>query len=347
MESKQKVENRFDKIRGYGKNRALEASRKTDFEAKAVACLKAQIRSLQPSIEALIQTANACLENGICIDRSGDSLDRCYDTYEKGTFFTNGISHRLGFVHAPMSSKKQVVMLGIDAGGICGEWNFRTNGKDIYSQYQQQTSTRREPQRKHLEQFLNSFEEFETAFYAYVDKIVGAITDEEATVQDAPKKLIFRNEHGIVELDDFAYDKEFHAYWGGICQCCYSKYGKILENNIDDGGGSGVCSVKGCNNDAYYYADFMEDVVKICDNTDSAEAKETLNAEQFMAYLTDNFAPSEEVMRFIGNIVEYAAEMFDDPTEAKQFLKTMFAGTIGITENELELLVLSKEEPCD
>jgi hypothetical protein len=72
------------------------------------------------------------------------------------------------------------------------------------------------------------------------------------------KKIIF---------DDYVDNTvEYNSYWVGMCKHCYDKHKGILGNRVDDCG-SGLCSVKGCNNEADYYVDFdMNEVEFVADD---------------------------------------------------------------------------------
>ena len=128
-----------------------------------------QICQLKPRIDELIATANACIRNNIEIDQYHRRGYRSEDCYERGTFVTNSISHRVGFV----VNRDGLYELGINAGGACGSWDFRTNGSYVRSVLETNRNTRRAPLIEHMEAFLSQFDVFEKAFYAYVDDIVG------------------------------------------------------------------------------------------------------------------------------------------------------------------------------
>lgn len=55
-----------------------------------------------------------------------------------------------------------------------------------------------------------------------------------------------------VEFNDTTQDEVSH--WAGICQECVTKH-NISEKYLDEGG-SGICGVAGCSNEADYYIDF-------------------------------------------------------------------------------------------
>ena len=135
-----------------------------------------KIKELQPRIVELIETANACIENDIEINKYHKS--GCYssdDSWERGTFVTNGISHNVGFVETfkeyNHSTKHSITEIGIEAGGACGALDFRTDGVNVYSIHER-TKEKSEPLNKHMKDFLRVFDKFEEAFYSYVDRVV-------------------------------------------------------------------------------------------------------------------------------------------------------------------------------
>lgn len=165
---------RLDKINGYSENThtlKLADDVRRMFKEDA---LIAQIRKLRPRIDELLDTANACLENGIEVDAYGKKFSRYLDTYDNGTFVTNSISHKVGFAQArgnQYNPIKQFTMLGINNGGACGCYHFRTDGTRVVSVHED-TKQETSPRIQDMERFLQEFDAFESAFYAYVDKIV-------------------------------------------------------------------------------------------------------------------------------------------------------------------------------
>ena len=72
-------------------------------------------------------------------------------------------------------------------------------------------------------------------------------------------KFVAHNGASIV-FDDWNDEvEEYGTYWGGMCQECFNKFKNILGDIVSDG--SGCCSVKGCENEADYYVDFLKDEV--------------------------------------------------------------------------------------
>lgn len=158
---------RIDNIKAYAQERVqTEKAREEERQFKCEE-LTEKIRVLKPRIKELIEVGNACLVNGIEIDKYGKRFYSDYDSYEKGTFVTNGISHRLGFV---IQRGQAIFEIGFNAGGACGQWDFRTDGNKVYDVHEK-TKEHREASLEHMQTFINKFDEFEMAFYRYVDGI--------------------------------------------------------------------------------------------------------------------------------------------------------------------------------
>ncbi len=163
IEEKPSSRSRLEKINLYKKNNELlkaNAEQKLQSEAQA---LIEQIRELKPRIDELIATGNACKENGIAMTGQEWGGHEGYDTHQ---FYTNSWSHLVGFVQ---NKDSEITFLGINAGGACGDWNFRTDGDRVFSSYGDKI---KEPFIAHMKRFVDTFDEFETSFYAYVDKVI-------------------------------------------------------------------------------------------------------------------------------------------------------------------------------
>ncbi len=171
--------NRLVKINGYKRNSELlkaTAEQKVQDEADS---LVEQIQALKPRIDELIATGNACLENGIELDAYHNKgwFNRSDDSYERGTFVTNSISHKVGFVKTWGQYDKKAhsfTELGINNGGACGHYNFRTDGERIYFVNEDDKTDIKDASHriKDLKEFLDEFNKFESAFYSYVDKVI-------------------------------------------------------------------------------------------------------------------------------------------------------------------------------
>jgi len=74
------------------------------------------------------------------------------------------------------------------------------------------------------------------------------------------KNMKFVAHNGVsIVFDDWTKTEEYGDYWGGMCQECFNKFKNILDDRVSDG--SGCCSVKGCENEADYYVDFLKNEV--------------------------------------------------------------------------------------
>lgn len=78
--------------------------------------------------------------------------------------------------------------------------------------------------------------------------------------------MVYTSNNGEkIVFDDFVNNTaEYNSYWAEMCPCCHNKYKSILGDRVDDGGTAcGICSVKGCDNEADYYVDFDMNEVEI------------------------------------------------------------------------------------
>lgn len=139
------------------KERQKEIETKNRFSAALT-----KIGGLKPRIDDLIKLANYAKDNGIDFNKRGWGGHEGYDT---GMFYTNSWSHLVGFVDG-----KPITMLGIDAGGACGDVDFRTNGVITFG-LNRNTMAIEKPSLYHMETFIKKFDEFEREFYAYIKKV--------------------------------------------------------------------------------------------------------------------------------------------------------------------------------
>ena len=153
---------RIDEIKAFAMRKEEEQNAKEIALSEKIEDYKSQIRALKPRIDELIETANVCLANGI-------KLHNQYWEY-KDKLCTDKCSHIVGFV-LKWYGETKVYLLGIDGGGCCGKYDFRTDGDKIYEEHED-TRERIEPTIYHLEKFLNGFDAFESKFYAYVDRVI-------------------------------------------------------------------------------------------------------------------------------------------------------------------------------
>lgn len=169
-----KPNSRLESIRAYKTNKdALRQAaelQKQDRTKTLICCIQA----LKPRIQELLATANACLEGGIEINTYGRRHYPDYDSYEKGTFVTNGISHKVGFIEnwSSYDHKPHVFTeMGIDNGGACGPYDFHTDGDRVYNVHENSKEVCA-PSIHDMENFLSRFDTFEESFYSYIDKTI-------------------------------------------------------------------------------------------------------------------------------------------------------------------------------
>ena len=166
---------RIDDIKKYKQRCEIEKINKEMVKRKEIEIYIEQIQALKPRIEELISVANACLENGIEINKTYRN-DSYYDKWEYGTFCTNCISHKIGFVWQYKDNQfiNKIETMGIDGGGANGEHYLRTDGDYVISRVGRGYDDKcKEPDLYQLQRFVETFDDFETAFYMYVDKIIG------------------------------------------------------------------------------------------------------------------------------------------------------------------------------
>lgn len=150
-------------------NNIAKFAQKRDEEkvAKEVALMqriedyKKQIRALKPRIDELLEVGNACLEHGIELTGKAWGGHEGYDTHQ---FISNGWSHITGFIREYDQTTRKTLpftKVGKIGGGAC-DWNLTTDGVKINVSGDISYI---------LKRFLDEFDEFETEFYKYVDKV--------------------------------------------------------------------------------------------------------------------------------------------------------------------------------
>ena len=127
-----------------------------------------QIRVMKPDIDNLIKVAETAREAGIPLLVSSFSYN---PSYERGDFFTDAMTHKVGFVPTSFNNKA-IIGVGFEGGGCCGQYDFFTNGSVICDK-NRDNGHDREASTEHLEKFIEKFPEFEKAFYDYIEKVTG------------------------------------------------------------------------------------------------------------------------------------------------------------------------------
>ena len=148
--------NRVDNIKKFANKRDIEQTQKKEDTLNRIEEYKAHIKTLKPRIDELLEVGNACLVYGIELNGRSWGGHEGYDTHQ---FFSNSWSHLVGFISD--GKDKPITKVGKRGGGACN-WELETNGIDI------EVSGNIE---RVLKYFIDEFDEFETEFYKYVDKV--------------------------------------------------------------------------------------------------------------------------------------------------------------------------------
>lgn len=151
------MNSRIDAIAAFAQRRDDEIAFKQKQAEDREEFLKQTILGWSDRIQQLIDTANACIEHGIEFYHYFSS-DRNYD---RGYFRTDGCSHILGFEFNPYHPTT-ITRIGKEGGGCC-HYDVYTDGNTIMATGDDRLWA--------LEKFVETFDEFESKFYAYVDKV--------------------------------------------------------------------------------------------------------------------------------------------------------------------------------
>lgn len=158
------INNILNKIENYKNATAERAEQERIAAEHHRQSLLDQIQVMKPDIDNLVKVAKAAQEAGIPL-RSGYMIDH---TYENGDFFTDAMTHKVGFVPTSFINKA-IIGIGFEGGGCCGQYDFFTNGSVICDK-NRDNGHDREASTEHLEKFIEKFPEFEKAFYDYIEK---------------------------------------------------------------------------------------------------------------------------------------------------------------------------------
>ena len=210
------INNILNKIENYKTATAEKAEQERVAAEHHRQSLLDRIRVMKPDIDNLVKVAKAAQEAGIPL-KVGYMANH---TYENGDFFTDAMTHKVGFVQASITSK-EIIGVGFETGGCCGVYDFFTDGVAIYDK-NRGNGHDREASTEHLEKFIEKFPEFERAFYDYI----GQKTDHKATPQE-------EGEVYYIEI----YDKEdgetiFESDW--MTKKKAEKYGVRLLKAVGD-----------------------------------------------------------------------------------------------------------------
>ena len=195
------VNNILNKIENYKAQTAERAEQERIAAEHHRQSLLDRIRVMKPDIDNLVKVAKAAQEAGIPL-KVGYMANH---TYENGDFFTDAMTHKVGFVQASITSK-EIIGVGFETGGCCGVYDFFTDGVAIYDK-NRNNGHDREASTEHLEKFIEKFPEFERAFCDYI----GQKTDHKTTPQEEGKVYyieIYDKEDGKTVLESDWMTKE-------------------------------------------------------------------------------------------------------------------------------------------
>ena len=162
------INNILNKIENYKNATAERAEQERIAAEHHRQSLLDRIQVMNPDIDNLIKVAETAREAGIPLQVSFDCFD---SSYERGDFFTDATTHKVGFVPT-LFNNKAIIGVGFEGGGCCGQYDFFTNGQAILDR--NRDNGRYKPaSTEHLEKFIEKFPEFERAFYDYIEKVTG------------------------------------------------------------------------------------------------------------------------------------------------------------------------------
>lgn len=188
------INNILNKIENYKTATAERAEQERIAAEHHHQSLLDQIRVMKPDIDNLIKVAETAREAGIPLLVSCD----CFNpSYERGDFFTDATTHKVGFVPTSFNNKA-IIGVGFEGGGCCGQYDFFTDGVAIYDK-NRDNGFSREASTEHLEKFIEKFPEFERAFYEYIEQTMKC----EITIK--PKYYI--------EVSDYNGERVFESRW--------------------------------------------------------------------------------------------------------------------------------------
>ena len=147
------INNILNKIENYKTATAKRAEQERIAAEHHRQSLLDQIRVMKPDIDNIVKVAETAREAGIPLQVSFDRFD---SSYERGDFFTDAMTHNVGF----------------EGGGYCGQYDFFTNGSVICDK-NRDNGHDREASTEHLEKFIEKFPESEKASDDSIEKVTG------------------------------------------------------------------------------------------------------------------------------------------------------------------------------
>lgn len=221
------INNILNKIENYKTATAERAEQERIAAEHHRQSLLDRIRVMKPDIDNLVKVAKAAQEAGIPL-KVGYMVNH---TYENGDFFTDAMTHKVGFVQASITSK-EIIGVGFEGGGCCGQYDFFTNGSVIYDK-NRDNGHDREASTEHLEKFIEKFPEFEKAFYDYIEKKTAC---DPVIKNKYYIEVCDYNGEKVLESHWFNSVEEAEDWWKGLGYFCSGDYNaKILAAKSADG----------------------------------------------------------------------------------------------------------------
>lgn len=199
------INNILNKIENYKTATAQKAEQERIAAEHHRQKLLDQIRVMKPDIDNLITVAEAAREAGIPLQVFFDRFD---SSYERGDFFTDATTHKVGFVPLSFTNKK-ITGVGFQGGGCCGEYDFFTDGSAIYDT-NRNNGHDHEASTEHLEKFIKKFPEFKKVFYDYIAKKTEC---EPVTKNEYYIEICNREGEKVLESRWLASEKEAEDWW--------------------------------------------------------------------------------------------------------------------------------------
>lgn len=222
------INNILNKIENYKTATAERAEQERIAAERKRQRLLDQIRVMNPDIDNLVKVAETAREAGIPLQVSLGCFD---SSYEMGDFFTDAITHKIGFVPTSFNNKA-IIGVGFEGGGYCGQYDFFTDGVAIYDR-NRDNGFSREASTEHLEKFIEKFPEFERAFYDYIER--------KTSYEPIIKNMYFievcdYNGEKVLESRWFNSVKEVENWWKELGYFCSGDYNaKIWAVKSADG----------------------------------------------------------------------------------------------------------------
>ena len=146
-----------------------EAKQKAEMSALDVAMEK--IKDLNIRIWELLEVVNGLKAKGFKIPGDGWGIDADHKALKKYGYdygaMADGIRHGVGFMG--LYSKEPIKYVGFYAGGANGPWDFYTDGAEIFCKHED-SNVIKIPTSYDCQKFLDMFNNFEKAFYAWFEE---------------------------------------------------------------------------------------------------------------------------------------------------------------------------------